>query len=67
MSSSSLSLLVYVSRVSLLAPGRAAEIASAACTRQDIKLVGSTSPWCDSTAFITVADSLYFLHNSTPI
>jgi len=35
---------MYVSRVSLLAPGLAAEIASAACTIHAIRLSGSTSP-----------------------
>ena len=66
MSSSCFNLVVYVSSVSRLAPGLAADIASAAWTMHAIRLSGSTSPWCASTALITSADSLYFLHKSTP-
>ena len=65
--SNSSSLLIYVSNVSLLAPGLEAEIASAACTKIASIVCGSTSPWCACTAFITFSFSLYFFNISTPI
>ncbi len=43
-SSNCFNLFVYVSNVSLRAPGRAAEIVSAACTIHAIKVSGSESP-----------------------
>ena len=58
---------MYVSKVSLLAPGLDADIASAACIKTASIVCGSTSPWCASTAFITFGFSLYFLSTSTPI
>lgn len=42
------------------------DIVSEACTIHAINECGSTSPWWDSTALITIGDSLYFLHSSTP-
>lgn len=59
-SSSFSNLLMYVSNVSLLAPGLDADIASAAWTSTASIVFGSTSPWCAWTAFIITSLSLYF-------
>ena len=58
--------MIYASRVSLLAPGLDAEIASAACTKTASMVFGSTSPWWACTALITFSFSLYFFNTSTP-
>ena len=53
--------------VSLRAPGRAPEMASAACTSTASTVFGSISPWCAAMALMTFALSLYFLAISAPI
>ena len=52
---------------SLLAPGLAAESASAAATKTAMTDCGSTSPWCEAIASITSFGSLYLETISTPI
>ena len=52
--------------VSRLAPGRAAEIASAICTTIASIVVGSTSLWWAPIAFITLGSSPIFRARSIP-
>ena len=65
-SSSFWSLWIYVSTSSRLAPGLAAEIASAAWTIAAIRVLASTSPWWAWIAWTTCSFSLFFFAASTP-